>query len=1092
MHDKSIKLLIFLVIFIYHSATGQKPSFLNDYNKIWVDSVFNSLTLDEKIGQLLMPRGNFSGRPHDMVVLEKWVKEYKIGGIVLFASSPFIQATITNRLQSLSKIPMLIGQDLEWGTGMRLDSTDRFPYAITLGAMQGNDFLIEAMGKEIGKQCKRLGVHINFAPVVDVNINPKNPVINFRSFGADKEAVADKGLAYMEGLQSQRVLATAKHFPGHGDTDVDSHFDLPVIRHDKQRLMDIEIYPFKQLIDHGLSGIMTAHLTIPALDSTPNLASTFSPKIIFELLREELNFEGLIFTDAMEMEGAVKNYPPGEAMVRALLAGNDILETFSDVPVAVMAIKEAVLNGRIPMEVLDFKVRKILKAKSWVGLDKYIPTDLNNLTEDLNTIESDLLNFYFAEKSTTCLKNNQNLLPIRDLTKKIAVVSLESPVVSDFAKMVSHYVSADYYHIPKNASDSLVQSITERTKSYDIVLTGIHLIDIRAGNKYGLTVGNIRHIQKLISMDNAVVCLFGNPLILGKIPEFAKTNALMLGYQMTSYTESIMAQTIFGALSCNGTLPLTINDEFRMGMGIPLSTRDRLSYGPPEMVGMDRVVLNTRIDSIVQSGQRENAYPGCVVLVAKDNKVIFNKAYGYHRYEDVNSQDITTNPEGNSFTFIDDAMDNPATSISTLEKKVNDKADLVGKVKTDDLYDLASLTKITSSTLAVMQLVSEGVFDLDATLGEYYPYFKKSNKAHLTFRDMLTHRSGLKAWIPFWKDAVDTVETIKKAVLIHPELEKRCIITMKKPGFFKRLFGKKPTKTIEYLPSLKADSLLWGDMLTCNTITWKKNTFSKTRESKFTVQIAEQLWLHKDYYKNMLKQIADSPLNIPAMQNASGKKYNYVYSDLHFYLYPEIIKRLTGRSWVTYLDDTYKKLGANSLGFNPVISLDRIVPTEYDSLFRQNLIHGRVHDEGAAMMGGISGHAGLFGNANDLTKLMQMFLNKGSYGGYRFIDSSVVNEFTSYQFPFEKNRRGIGFDKKDFNPKVLNAPDFASSLSYGHSGYTGTYTWVDPKYNLVYVFLSNRVYPSRENIKISSLNIRIEIGNQIIKTILENSQGSTY
>jgi beta-glucosidase-like glycosyl hydrolase/CubicO group peptidase (beta-lactamase class C family) len=1081
-----LSIILILNVSIYSHA--QKPSFLVDYNQKWVDSVFNSLSLDDKIGQLLMPRGNYSGKPHDVAQLEKWVSDYKIGGLVFFAADPTKQAILTNHLQSITKTPLLIGQDFEWGLGMRLDSTDRFPYAATLGAMQGNDYLLEEMGKEVGRQCNRIGVHINYAPVVDVNNNPDNPVINFRSFGEDREAVANKGLAYMKGMQSQNIITTAKHFPGHGDTDVDSHHDLPIIKHDKKRLHDIELYPFKKLITNGLSGIMTAHLNIPALDSTPNLASTFSTKIVYKLLREELKFEGLIFTDAMEMQGAVKNFPKGEALVMAILAGNDILETFMDVPTAFQAIKEAVLSGRISMKVLDFKVNKILKAKSWVGLNKHKPIIIDGLLNDLNTIKADVLNHHFAEKSITCLKNKDNLLPLADLTKKYAVISMESDSISDFSKMVSKYVIADYFYIPKNASVSLVDSILMSTKKYDFVLFSLHFIDIRSTKKYGLTDENTKIISKISSLKNVITCLHASPFILNKIPALEISNSLMIGYQQTSYIENAMAQALFGGIPTTGRLPLSFNDHFKIGMGVNLPSLQRLSYGVPEMVGLDRNILVGRIDSLASLGLIEKAYPGCVVQIAKDGRVVYSKAFGYHRYED--NQFLTENvTESNKqYYFIDDAMDNPTSLSTTLKRKAPTKIFPKGKVLIDDIYDFASLTKITTSTLAIMQLMSEGKFNLDAPLIRYYPEFSKTNKSFLTFRDMLTHRSGLKAWIPFWKDAVDTISTMQNAILKNPDLESLCIVTVKKPGFFKRLFGKKPVKTVHYLESITAHPDLWNQMLSPVSITWKPNIFSSTASPIFNVQITDKLWLNKDYKKVILNQIADSPLNKPINEGEIIPKYGYVYSDLHYYLYPEIIKNITGHSFPEYLSKTYSKLGANSLGFNPKFPLEKIVPTEYDSLFRKNLIHGLVHDEGAAMLSGISGHAGLFGNANDLMKLMQMYLQKGSYGGQKFIDSTIVSSCTSYQFLDEKNRRGIGFDKKDFDTNVKNAPSLSSNLGFGHSGYTGTFTWVDPRYNLVFVFLSNRVYPTRENNKISSLNIRTEIGNQVIKTINESKK----
>lgn len=1073
-------LLFGISVSVFSQTTS--PAFLKDHNRRWVDSVFNSLTLDEKIGQLLLPRGNYSGKPHDVDLLKKWVRDYKIGGLVFFASNPTTQALLTNELQSISKVPLLIGQDFEWGVGMRLDSTDRFPYAASIGAVVGNDYLVEMMGQEVARQCKRLGVHINYAPVVDVNNNPNNPVINFRSFGSDRDQVASKGLAYMKGMQSQGILCTAKHFPGHGDTDVDSHQDLPVITHDKKRLDEIELYPFKKLIDSGLSGIMTAHLNIPALEPKVGLASTFSKNIVNKLLQEELKFQGLTFTDAMEMQGAVKNFPKGEAMVQALLAGNDVLETFMDVEGTLEAIKNAVKNKIIPIDLIDYKVKKILMAKSWVGLDAYKPIEMERLVEDLNTVNSDVLNQILTEKSITCLKNDLKLLPIMDLTKRIAVVSVDSEnEYSDLYKMASNYTTCDYIKIPKNVGDSVLSSVMSQLNTYDIVIAGVHLIDIRASKNYGLTPENTKLIADFASMDNVILCLFGNPFILNKIPELARSKSFILGYQQSVYTERAAGQIIFGALSPVGRLPVFLNDNFKSGMGLTFPSIDRLTYGLPEQVGISRTILNTGIDSIIHLGLTEKAFPGAVVQVAKDGKVIFSKSYGYHTYEEAEkAKGENVSDRGDIYSFIDDAMDNPESLSTTLRPAVTSYVPK-GKTLQDDLFDFASVTKISTSTLAVMQLMGEGKFNLNASLGDYYPEFKNSDKGSLIMKDLLTHRAGLKAWIPFWRDAIDTVATMKKALELYPELESQCIVNIKKPGFFKRLFGKKPVRELMYFESLTARPQLWNAMLTPETRTWKKDIFSTTLRPDFTVRVDKDLYLNQNYKKVMMDQIATSPLN---------PSQGYVYSDLHYYLYPDMIRSITGKPFDKYLDETYKSIGANTLTYNPLTKypLERVVATEYDSLFRKVLIHGYVHDEGAAMLGGISGHAGLFGTANDLMKLMQMYLQKGSYGSKQYIKPEVLDICTAYQFPDEKNRRGIGFDKKDFDPNIKNGPSLASEKSFGHSGFTGTFTWIDPELNLVYVVLTNRVYPTRLNNKISALNTRTEIGNHIIKSIREGIQ----
>jgi beta-N-acetylhexosaminidase len=1063
---KKIFYTLFLVINTFSTYSQNSPAFLQNYNKSWVDSVFHSLSLDEKIGQLLMPRGNTSGKGYEPEKLKQWVKDYQIGGLVFFAGQPTTQAQLVNELQALSKVPLLIGMDLEWGLAMRLDSTVRFPYQMTLGAIKGNHELIKQMGEEVALQCQRLGVHINYAPVVDVNNNPNNPVINFRSFGEDKFQVSQKSLAYMQGMQNKNLLTSAKHFPGHGDTGVDSHHDLPLILHDKKRLDDTELYPYKELINNGLSGVMIAHLSIPALDSTKNLASTLSKKIVTDLLRKELNFKGLVFTDAMDMQGAVKYFPNGQANVKAILAGNDILETFADVPAAVNAIRLAIQNQEISMEEIDERVKRVLMAKSWVGLDKYQPIETQNLVTDLNTIQSDLLNRQLAEKAITLIKNENNLIPIKDLTQKIAVVSVDATQKTAFQAMSENYTSVDNFLLPPNASDSLINQIIYQTQNHDLIIVGLHLNSIRPAAKYGLNVSNQKALKALLDTKKAVISIFGNPYSLDKIENLENAKAILMAYQSSNYMEEATAQSIFGGISINGNLPVTVNQKYTLGTGISTQSLGRLSYGIPEMVGLDSRIFNAKMDSIVNLGLHEKAYPGAVLQIAKEGKVIYRKAFGHHTYEEANSIFTVENkPSKHESNAKNDVMDEAVRN----HKPSQTPAILAQKgVQLSDLYDLASVTKVSTSALAIMQLMSEGKFDLDKTFKDYYPAFAHSNKADLKFRDMLTHKSGLKAWIPFWMDCIDSAKSVQKA------LKTNILLKQKFPNYQKKFLMSNKKHLSILRQALQTDKNLWKASLSAKTLVWKPNTLSEKPSLDFTIEVTDSLWLHKNYQTTIFKQIEDSPVK---------PEQGYVYSDLHYYTYPSFMESLTGVSWENYLKKTYRKLGANSLTYNPLrfYSKSQIVPTERDTLFRKTLIHGRVHDEGAGMLNGISGHAGLFGNANDLMKLMQMYLQKGSYGGEQFIKPEVIEECTKYQFPALKNRRGIAFDKLDFNPKVGNAPASASPASYGHSGFTGTFVWIEPKYNFTYVFLSNRVYPTRDNGKISTLNIRTEIGEQIYK-----------
>lgn len=1065
---------IFFVCPMINSLMAQKgPAFLTGHNQYWVDSIFQTMTLEMKIGQLLMPRANYSGKAHNKEQLKEWVQKYHIGGLVFFASNPTTQAQIVNEIQATSTIPLLIGQDFEWGLAMRLDSTPRFPYGVALGAISDDDDLIEAMSTEIGRQCRRLGVHVNYAPVIDINNNPNNPVINFRSYGSNKMRVAKKGISYMKGLQSQNIICTAKHFPGHGDTDNDSHFTLPVLLQSKERLEDVELYPFKKLINEGLTGVMTAHLNIPALEPIKGLASTFSKSIITNTLIEKLNFDGLIFTDAMEMEGAIKNYPKGEAMVQALLAGNDILETFIDVPEAFEAIKRAVMEKRITQKMLDQKVKKILMAKSWVGLDNYQPVVLDGLFEDLNSTHADWINRDLAESYITCLKNELNLLPIIELDQKIAVLTIDADDPYTFVNTIKKYTQIDNFAINTSSYKASHDSIINSLNNYDLVIVSLHWSKPRASANYGINPENTRIIKELAGRDNVIMVLLGNPFALHKLPEFSKSQTFIVGYQPNIYTESAVPQILFGALPAKGVFPIDISREFYEGMSVQLPTIKRLSYGIPEQVGMNSETIHAQLDELIYEAIAKNAFPGCVLQVALEGKVIIQKAYGSTTYE--NEMLKSSNESHNINKYIDDVMDEATNHVSSDNNRYRPLQN-INAITTDHIYDLASLTKILAPTLVALQWVSQGKITFDTPISDIYLSWKNTQKQNINFGDAMTHRSGLKPWIPFWKNAIDSLAMVKYALEVNPILRSEFEDQKKQRNWFQKIFKLRKSPQIDFLHVMKQKPHLWDIIEVNSPKIWKNNTFKNIQDSTHTIQVANNLWMHYKYVDTIYTHISNSPV----------KNYgNYVYSDLHYYLYPELSKKLTGVSFQELTHKIYKRIGAHSLVFRPLdhFELSKIVPTEYDSLFRNQLLHGYVHDEGAAMMGGVSGHAGLFGNGNDVMKIMQMYLQKGYYGGKRYIEESVVMQATAYQYPNENNRRGLGFDKKDFSANIINAPLQASEESFGHMGFTGTYTWADPKYDLVYVFLSNRVYPTRQNQKINELKVRQNIGDIIISNL---------
>ncbi len=978
-----LKKLIFCILifaglpFFLQAQQNTSPPFLKHTHSNWVDSVFQSLTPEERIAQLIMVAA-YSNRDaaHKQEILNL-IKNYKIGGLVFFQGGPVRQASLTNAYQKASDVPLLLAMDAEWGVGMRLDSTTNFPFQMTLGAIKDDD-LVYQMGKEIARQFKRLGMHFNFAPVVDVNNNAQNPVINFRSFGEDKYNVAQKGIAYMKGMQSGHVLSSAKHFPGHGDTDTDSHYALPVIKHSRERLDSLEIYPFRKIIDAGVDGVMVAHLSIPSLDDTPNLPSTLSKPIVTGLLKEELGFNGLAVTDAMNMKGVTKGNTPGTVDMKAMLAGNDLLEFTEDVPKAIEEIKKAIETGKLSQEAIDMRCRKVLAAKQWVGLDQFKPIEMAGIANEMTTPTTKLLNRKLYEASLTVLKNEQNLLPLRKLdTLKVASISLGATSQTDFQKMLSRYTQVDHFYLSEKSTKADV--VRSKLKDYNLVIVGVH--DSRRfpynRNSFSTDVNNF--IGELATSGKAVFAVFKNPYVLDKLKNIHQSNGLIVTHQDNQDAEELAAQLIFGGVGASGKMPVTANQHFKAGDGLEIKGRIRLNYTLPEDAGMNSTTLQAGIDSLMQEALDVKAFPGGQVLVAKDNKVVFYKAYGLHSY-----------------------------------------ADTIPVEKTD-IYDLASVTKISSALPCLMKLHDEGKFDLDASIDDYLPYFKNSNKADVPFRDILAHQARFKPWIPYWQS------------------------TLRKNGSY-RWF------------TLKQDS-----------------------SKRFPFKVAENLYLHRNYKKKIFKAIKKSPLE---------EEKKYLYSGLLFYLLPTIVEELSGQDYLTYLyENFYKPLGATTLRYNPYeqFPLSRIVPTEDDFLFRGEQIHGRVHDEGAIMMEGVSANAGLFANANDLAKLMQMYLDMGAYGDKQYISEATLEEFTRYQFPENDNRRGLGFDKPNLEyVENGNTAEDASPSSFGHSGFTGTFTWADPAHNLLYVFMSNRVHPTRANTRLYKLNTRTKI-QQVLYDAMEDT-----
>ncbi|MRT15868.1 serine hydrolase [Vitellibacter sp. q18] len=969
---KKVLLACFLIAFYLHSSAQEnnplivKKDFENQ--KQWVDSIYGGMTLEEKIGQLFMADIFSSDPPEKIEKLKNLISQYHLGGVIFSKGGPVRQAKLNNEFQSLAKVPLLVGMDAEWGLAMRLDSTYAFPWNMTLGAITDTK-IIEKVGRRIGEQSKRLGVHINFAPVVDINTNPKNPIIGNRSFGEDKENVTQKALAFMKGMQSAGVMGSAKHFPGHGDTEKDSHKTLPTIDFSKNRLDTLELYPYKKLIQQGLSSIMVAHLNVPALEPQLNFPSSLSSKVVTDLLKKEMKFNGLIFTDALNMKGASDFKKPGEIELAAFLAGNDVLLISEDIPKAIDFLLNAFNEGTLTEKRLAYSVKKILYAKYKAGLNNYKPVKTAYLVEDLNSVNDDALYEEAIDHALTVLKNDRAILPIKDLQKKkIAYINFGDDSGAEFLRELKKYGEVDW--VKANSLDEYILKL----KEYNYVIIGFHKSNDNPWKKFEFTENELVWLYEIARTNTVILDVFARPYALLDLKSTANFEGIIMSYQNSRIAQQVSAQLIFGAREAKGKLPVSLGEDFPLNAQLQTKSLRRLQYGTPESVGMNSYKLK-KIDSLANLGIQEHMYPGAQILVARKGKIIYQKNFGFQEYDQ--------------------------------NKSINDST----------MYDLASLTKILATLPIIMELVDKKELTLNTKLSEMLPAYKNSNKANVTLKQMLSHYARFKAWIPFYRHTYNEAKT----------------------GVSSKYYSDIPGKD-------------------------------------FNVQVAENLYMRRDYMDTIYKDIRESELNA---------KLEYKYSDLPYYILKQYLEQKFHKPMELIVQENlYESLGANYTTYNPLVSFSKenIPPTEQDDVFRKQKVQGYVNDQGAAMLGGVSGHAGLFSNANDVAKIMQMYLWKGFYGGKRYFNPDVFDDFNTCYYCDKNVRRGVGFDKPQLG-SVGPTCGCVSMTSFGHSGFTGTFAWADPEQEIVYVFLSNRTFPDPENRKLIKSDLRSKIQEAIYEAI---------
>ena len=955
----------------------------------WVDSVMQQMSLKERLGQLLVYTLDPTLDKANLSLLRKVVNQYHVGGLLFSEGLLANQAKMTNEAQQLSRVPLLITFDGEWGLSMRLKGTPVFPKNRVLGCISDNELIYE-YGKEMARQYRELGVQVNFGPVADVDANPRNPVINVRSFGENPVNVAEKVKAYARGLEEGGVMAVAKHFPGHGDTETDSHKTLPVVPHSRQRLDSIELYPFREAVRAGMSGMMVGHLDVPALESRRGWPSSLSSDIIDGLLVKELGFRGLIFTDALAMKG-VSMQP--NSCLQALKAGNDLLLVPRRIQEQVEAILAAVKSGELPEAAINEKCRKVLTYKYALGLSQKPSIRISGLGSRINTPQTRDLIRRLNQAAVTVVSNPTQLVPLDASISEVALLTIgDAQGLRPFVETLSAYTRPVEIPLNKAPSAYATEQLRKQLSKYKRVLVAV--ADRR--------LSEYRTLLSQLSLPASSCYLLFIPSkdcvqLKGAL---SKAGAVILAHSTDTDVQSYVARLLYGDVLANGRLSTPIGDLFAAGSGVTITPGGARRY-LPEDHGFNPLQL-ARIDTIALEGIAKGAYPGCQVVVWKDGHEIYNRAFGH------------VTQEGRAVS--------PA-----------------------DVYDLASLTKTTATLLAVMKLYDKGLINLTDYASQYVPELRGTDKERITLQDLLFHQSGLPPSILYYEEAIDS------------------------ESFQGTLFKGKPDR----LHPVKVGSSTWANP----NFRFRAGLTSPVVTGTHTLQVCDSLWVAADFRQVYLQQIISSPL----------KDRRYRYSCTGFILLQKVVENVTGEPLHVFLHrEFYAPMGLKRTGYLPLqfVSKEEIVPSSHDRFLRKSVLQGFVHDEAAAFQGGVSGNAGLFSNASEVAAVYQMLLNEGEWNGRRYLSRATCRHFTTTVSRL--SRRGLGFDKPDkVNVQASPCAPCVPKSVYGHTGFTGTCAWADPEHNLVYVFLSNRIYPNVWNGLLSRLDIRTRIQEAIYQAMTQ-------
>jgi len=959
-----LRITLILLLNISFVFSQDIYSSLIQSEKKWVDSVYASLTLEEKVSQLFI--NWVSPEQSDFNVIRKLVEEDKIGGLIFSIGTTNSHIEWLNKFQTLAKTPLLVTMDAEWGPSQRLSDVFAHPWNMTLGAIQDNS-LVRDISKRMAEQNKALGIHYNFSPSVDVNNNSKNPIIGNRSFGEDPNNVYLKAKAYIQGHKDAGVFTSIKHFPGHGDTDKDSHKTLPVINGDIKRLNNVELYPFRRLIEDGIAeSIMLAHLSVPALDE--KYPSSLSYKTVNNLLRDDYEFNGITITDALDMKGVLQD-PNINVDLRAFEVGNDIILMSTNVSQGVKLISESFKKGKISESRLSSSVKKILSLKAKSNLKNFKNISTENILSKVNTSKDTLLYSKAMSSAITLVKNTNNILPLTNNKKYLHVAFGENDRGDHLYDKMNKYLNVDTY------TNDDITPLFNKTK-YDGILISYH------GSSKSPYASNIipkEIVEKINSIsvnNNVVLNLFLNPYSLNSFKSIENFESIVIGYQNNMISQEVLADLLFGVSSFKGKIPVS-NNFFKVNHGLTFNKKNIIGFSRPSYEGFDAARLSY-LDSIAKNAIDSMMTPGIQMLVSRKGKIVYNKSFGYHTYEKVN------------------------------------------KLENNHVFDLSSITKILATMPLVLQEFDNKNISLETNLSELFPKKKLNEKGSISIKEMLSHYARLRPWIPFYEETLNRKE--------------------------------KP----------------------------KSRFYKSNSKSTFSTRVSENLFLKSNYREKIFKSILDSELR---------DTLEYKYSDLPFYFLKFWFEDLYNKPLnILANEKIFEPLGLKRTMFNPheSISLEEIVPSERDDFFRHSKLHGYVHDEGAAMLGGISGHAGLFSNAYEVAIVLQAMIQKGSYNNQRLFSENSFNTFNYCYYCDNDNRSGVGFDKPQVEGKHGSTFGGVSMNSFGHYGYTGSIAWADPDEEIIFIFLSNRTYPTRENTLLQTSNIRTRAQEIVYKSLIDS------